>query len=166
MVLNDFPIRWQGIHRGHSTGIGYVQPTCLNELLFQLWPQVVMQKAAEQINKTSRSYSYTLPSLNVDSEVTITGDQLQKDLRIWLSPPDPSTNHNIARKSHHRGTATWFIQGDTFQEWKSTGSLFWIHGNRKYLSPVLTFLWPMPVLSYCSRFWKECLVVCIGSTLL
>ncbi|KAH9964694.1 hypothetical protein BGW80DRAFT_1447982 [Lactifluus volemus] len=57
------------------------------------------------------------------------GDQLQRDIRIWLSPPDPSTNHNIARTAHHKGTAAWFIQGDTFQEWKTRGSLLWIHGK-------------------------------------
>ena len=48
----------------------------------------------------------------------------------WLSPPDPSTNHNIACGTHHKKTATWFFQGNIFREWKSTGSLLWIHGKR------------------------------------
>ena len=39
-------------------------------------------------------------------------------------------NHNIARKVHHRDTAVWFIQGDVFRQWKSTGRLLWIHGLR------------------------------------
>jgi len=43
-------------------------------------------------------------------------------------------NQNIARKAHHRGTATWFTQGDDFQKWKSTGSLMWIHGLRSSIS--------------------------------
>ncbi|KAH9964684.1 hypothetical protein BGW80DRAFT_1447977 [Lactifluus volemus] len=55
-------------------------------------------------------------------------DQLQKDIRMWLTPPDPSTNHNIARTAHHNGTAAWFIQSETFQKWKTSGSLLWIHG--------------------------------------
>ena len=58
------------------------------------------------------------------------GDQLQKDIRSWLSPPDPSKNHNIARDSHYDGTGKWFTQGVTLERWKTTGSLLWIHGKR------------------------------------
>jgi hypothetical protein len=54
----------------------------------------------------------------------------------WLSPPDPSTNHNIAYDSHHEGTATWFLQGSIFEEWKSTPSLLWIHGKRALFFPL------------------------------
>jgi hypothetical protein len=54
---------------------------------------------------------------------------LQEKLQKWLSPPDPSTNHNIARKAHHNGTASWFFQGSIFKQWKSS-SLLWIHGKR------------------------------------
>jgi len=55
--------------------------------------------------------------------------QLQEKVRTWLSPPDPSINHHNARKAQHGGTANWFIQGPTFQEWKKNGSLLWIRGN-------------------------------------
>ncbi|KAH9034385.1 hypothetical protein EDB83DRAFT_2296286 [Lactarius deliciosus] len=56
-------------------------------------------------------------------------NQIKQLLRTWLSPADPSTNHNIARKAQHKGTAVWFFQGNIFIEWKSTGSLLWIHGK-------------------------------------
>ncbi|KAF8258295.1 hypothetical protein EI94DRAFT_1623211 [Lactarius quietus] len=49
--------------------------------------------------------------------------------RMWLSPPDPSENQNIACEVCYDGTATWFIQGSTFLEWNMTGSLLWIHGK-------------------------------------
>ena len=64
--------------------------------------------------------------------IILTGSQIRQDLRTWLSPPDPSTNHNIARNSHHKGTANWFFEGTTYKEWKSVGSesLLWIHGKR------------------------------------
>ena len=62
--------------------------------------------------------------------VCMTGDQLQRDIRSWLSPPDPSTNHNIVCDSHRAGSSTWFTQDATFDEWRSTGSLLWIHGKR------------------------------------
>jgi hypothetical protein len=68
--------------------------------------------------------------------IIITGNQLLQDLSRWLSPPDPSTNHNIACNAHRKGTATWFIEGGIYKEWKSTGSesLLWIHGRRVPLS--------------------------------
>jgi hypothetical protein len=60
----------------------------------------------------------------------VAGDQLQKDSRSWLSPPDPSQNYNIACEIHQDGTATWFFQGSIFTEWNVKGSLLWIHGKR------------------------------------
>jgi NACHT domain-containing protein len=68
--------------------------------------------------------------------IIVTGNQLRQDLHRWLSPPDPSTNHNIACSAHHEGTATWFLDGSTYKEWKSVGSesLLWIHGKCALLS--------------------------------
>ncbi|KAI9438067.1 hypothetical protein H4582DRAFT_232826 [Lactarius indigo] len=63
---------------------------------------------------------------NVDE---IKWNQLTQLLRAWLSPADPSTNHIIARKAQHKGTAVWFFQDSIFFGWKSTGSLLWIHGK-------------------------------------
>jgi hypothetical protein len=60
------------------------------------------------------------------------GDQMQRDVYAWLSPPDASTNHNIACEVYHNGTAQWFIKGSTFGEWKTSGSLLWIHGMRSF----------------------------------
>ena len=61
----------------------------------------------------------------------------QVNHRGWLSPPDPSTNHSIACRAHHKRFATWFFQGNTYREWKSTPSLIWIHGKRAPLSQFL-----------------------------
>ncbi|KAH9165684.1 hypothetical protein EDB89DRAFT_2133058 [Lactarius sanguifluus] len=63
------------------------------------------------------------------AEVEATGTQLRQELRKWVSPPDPSTNHNIACEASHKQTAEWFFQGNKMNEWKSTGSLLWIHGK-------------------------------------
>ena len=62
----------------------------------------------------------------------IAGDQLRYDIQLWLSPPDPSTNHNFVWKARHRGTAAWFFESNTFTEWKARGSLLWIHGKRMF----------------------------------
>ena len=62
----------------------------------------------------------------------------QLNLRTWLSAPEPSINHNTACKTQHAGTATWFIQSNTFRDWKKNGSLLWVHGNRTHLPSFLS----------------------------
>jgi hypothetical protein len=62
-----------------------------------------------------------------------TRNQLRENLRKWLSPPDPSNNHNIACALRHEGTAKWFFEGSIFNDWKSTSSLLWIHGKRAHI---------------------------------
>ena len=95
----------------------------------------VIQQTADDVDQVKRSwslnYSYYIHVKHAGSSI-LTGIQLRKELRRWLSPPDPSTSHNIAFNAHHRGTATWFFKGRTYKEWKSTGSesLLWIHGKR------------------------------------
>jgi len=60
----------------------------------------------------------------------LAGNESRKSLREWVTPPDPSMNHNIAWELHHGGTAQWFFKGSMVGEWKSTGSLLWIYGKR------------------------------------
>ncbi|KAH9177996.1 hypothetical protein EDB89DRAFT_1810093, partial [Lactarius sanguifluus] len=57
------------------------------------------------------------------------GNELRKDLRKWIAPPDPSVNYNTASDAHHEGTAAWCTKGDTLANWKTYGSLLWIHGK-------------------------------------
>jgi len=88
----------------------------------------------------------------------LSGNQLQESTHKWLSPPDPSTNHNIAISTHHKKTATWFFEGRTYQEWKSTGSLFWVH--RKRLScPLSDMTWSSDTILSCSWFRQKCYLV-------
>ncbi|KAH9178001.1 hypothetical protein EDB89DRAFT_1819122, partial [Lactarius sanguifluus] len=57
------------------------------------------------------------------------GNELRKDLRNWIAPPDPSVNYNTASDAHHEGTAAWCTKGNTLANWKRSGSLLWIHGK-------------------------------------
>jgi hypothetical protein len=61
-------------------------------------------------------------------------NQWRHGLRKWLSSPDPSTNHIISCGAQHAGSAKWFFRGSHFEEWKSIGSLLWIHGKRTSLA--------------------------------
>ena len=72
-----------------------------------------------------------------------TGNQLRDSLLRWLSPSDPSINHNLASKAHHNGTAPWFFRGNIFNLWKSTGSFLWVHGKRMSLL-TLSVCWSDP----------------------
>lgn len=47
----------------------------------------------------------------------------------WLSPPDCSTNANLARKQRHQGTGTWLLDSTAFQEWQSgSRQHLWLYG--------------------------------------
>ncbi|KAH9971091.1 hypothetical protein BGW80DRAFT_1253522 [Lactifluus volemus] len=56
-------------------------------------------------------------------------DQMRRDLQHWLSPPNPSKNHNTACAARHDGTTTWLTQSDTLVNWQSSGSLLWVCGK-------------------------------------
>lgn len=47
----------------------------------------------------------------------------------WLSPPDYSTNANLARERRHPGTGTWLLNSLAFQEWKlGSRQHLWLYG--------------------------------------
>ncbi|KAH9975095.1 hypothetical protein BGW80DRAFT_1251273 [Lactifluus volemus] len=86
--------------------------------------ETVLQKM-DQLIKEESSMAATLAmqgvlAINTKAEIN--------DMLAWLSAPDPSTNHVTAREHCHDGTTTWFVQG-VFEEWRSTGSLLWVHGK-------------------------------------
>jgi hypothetical protein len=90
------------------------------------------KETKQVVDQVKRSSSPKLISTDHRALNIISENQLRENIRMWLSPPDPSTNHNIACDTHHKKTATWFFQGSIFREWKSTAlpSLLWIHGKR------------------------------------
>ena len=91
--------------------------------------KVATQQPAIDIDQVKR-LSSSLISADHGALRILSEKQLRESVHRWLSPPDPSTNHNIACDTHHKKTASWFFQGSIFQEWKSTGELLWVHGKR------------------------------------
>jgi len=96
-----------------------------------------MRDTAFDVDQVKRSSSSPVTMASQYSVILI-GNQIRQDLRMWLFPPDPSTNHNTARKTYLEGTATWFFRGGLFKEWKSGPSLLWIHGKRTSPVPLPT----------------------------
>ena len=92
-----------------------------------------MHQVASDLNKAKRKPFFDVVVADWDHQDSPTGDSLQKDIFAWLSPPDPWKNHHDACKSRHRGTGEWFIQSNTFLEWRTSevpSSLLWVHGKR------------------------------------
>jgi len=94
-----------------------------------------VQALDRKLDDTNRSLSPIThaPIPNSEHSDLFTGNLLRDNLLRWLSPSDPSINHNIASKAHHDGTAQWFFQGRIFNEWKYTASFLWVHGKRVFL---------------------------------
>ncbi|KAH9170736.1 hypothetical protein EDB89DRAFT_2071643 [Lactarius sanguifluus] len=82
----------------------------------------------------------------VDSE----GNELRKDLRNWITPPDPSVNYNAASGVHQKGTAAWCIEGDTLANWKTFGTLLWIHGKPGSGKSILSSVIVRDIKSMCN----------------
>ena len=97
-----------------------------------------VQGIDNKLDQVNRSSSPNFPSLHSEYPDILTGHQLRDSLFRWLSPPDPSTTHNIASKSRQDGTAQWFFQGTIFKHWKANGSFLWLYGIR-------TSIWPFTV---------------------
>ena len=86
-----------------------------------------------KLGDTNRPSSLSFPTFHSKCSDLFAGNLLRDNLLRWLSPSDPSANHNIASKAHHDGTGQWFFQGGIFNEWKSAGSFLWVHGKRVFL---------------------------------
>ena len=119
--------------------------------------KVATQKTAADVDQV-KSLSSNLISADYRILRIIPGNQLRESIHRWLSPPDPSTNHNIACGTHHKKTASWFFQGSIFREWKSTGSLLWVHGKR--LPRPLSNLPSSNSILYCSWLGQKRPLVC------
>ena len=93
---------------------------------------VAIQEVFNQVDNLNRESYPNLITTDHKALISRTGNELRKDLRKWISPPDPSVNFNTASDAHHEGTAKWCTKGGTVITWKESGSLLWIHGKRKY----------------------------------
>ncbi|KAH9018457.1 hypothetical protein EDB84DRAFT_647789 [Lactarius hengduanensis] len=89
----------------------------------------IIQQTANSVDELRCSSSPSFTVSHCSRLNLLIGNHIKQLLRTWLSPADPSTNHNIAQKAQYKGTAVWFFQGSIFVKWKSTGSLLWIHGK-------------------------------------
>jgi hypothetical protein len=114
------------------------------ERLDRLIDDEVRATVAQTLQAVNKAERELLPSVIIDDQgpESIAGDNVQRNVKEWLSPPDPWENHNVVHDTRHDGTGTWLIQGDTCTKWKSSGrsSLLWINGKRQYFV-LLCLIW-------------------------
>ena len=71
--------------------------------------RVITQQTVDDADQVKRSWFSNCFYMGIAGSSSVTGCQLRQDIRRWLSPPDPSTNNNIASSASHKGTAEWFF---------------------------------------------------------
>ena len=124
--------------------------------------RLVVQHAANDIDEIRCSWLPNIAIICSSLLNLLAGNQFIQLLRSWLSPADPSTNHNIARGAQHNGTAAWLFQGKIIIKWKSTASLLWIHGKRAFPSSSFRRA-TLTASDNGSGLWEECHLVCSAS---
>ena len=92
----------------------------------------VGDKVDGKLDDINRSSSLPSPASHSELSDPLIGNLLHNNLLRWLSPSDPSINHNIANKARHNGTAQWFFQGSIFKKWKSARPFLWIHRKHEF----------------------------------
>src|SRR5216684_3132217 len=121
--------RWKGVNGWYQTGFGYVyRPKQIAPLL-----TLARSFSSPSVERNKQDETFVVYPLQfVARSNNLAGDQLRWEVQHWLSPPDPSTNQNFVRRARHKGTAAWFFESIALTEWKSRGSLLWIHGKRMF----------------------------------
>ena len=89
----------------------------------------MVQQIVSDMSSHDCSYCHGFVTNTGTSSHTIVGKQLLRDLQGWLTPPDPSTNHNTASGLQQERTADWVFSENIYREWELSGSLLWIHGK-------------------------------------
>ena len=122
-----------------------------------------MHQVTNDLNKTKREPFFDVMVADWDNRDCPIGDNLQESISRWLSTPDPWKNHHAASKSRHSGTAEWFIEGNTFLEWKTSempGSLLWVHGKRLLIPRFCGSTETKISFWFRSGRWKKRVLVC------
>ncbi|EWZ78701.1 hypothetical protein FOWG_17079 [Fusarium oxysporum f. sp. lycopersici MN25] len=96
------------------------------DLLHQIPPSKV--EAEKPISEILSSIEST-GNETKQAVMSMASDRRVAKIERWLSPPDCSTNANLARKHRHPGTGAWLLNSPAFQEWKlGTRQHLWLYG--------------------------------------
>ncbi|KAH2002041.1 hypothetical protein KXV45_003538 [Aspergillus fumigatus] len=101
--------------------LAYVPVTEVQETKRVLEVLQLVQQQIDSVRQTTVATKATTDSIRSD---------LRTDkIRVWLNPPDPSTNANHARTLRHEGSGSWLLENPLFQSWQSGSRRhLWLHG--------------------------------------
>ncbi|KAI0258430.1 hypothetical protein BC834DRAFT_963313, partial [Gloeopeniophorella convolvens] len=125
-MLSVFALATQQIRQGRLKKYGKIllgQDAEIDEAV-----KTLDKLTAEEHKAVAALTLWTVHGLAVDMSEQ-RREEMYREIRKWLSPPDPSTNHNDTQDRHHEGTSTWLVNSKDFLEWKAQGSLLWISGK-------------------------------------
>ncbi|KAI0289225.1 hypothetical protein BC826DRAFT_634504 [Russula brevipes] len=100
----------------------------IKKVLKRLAGKTDVEDAVSRLDALTKDENLAVVAKSLELLYKAQRDQLWRDFKTWLSPPDPSVNHNTACKTQQSGTARWFIESSTFRDWKEDNSLLWIRG--------------------------------------
>jgi len=93
---------------------------------------MIFSRLSQAIQGNVTSLNESMEELKIGQQASLKDRQQGKIFR-WLSSPDPSSNHNSARKKQQPKTGAWFLDGSQFDQWRTNpNSFLWLHGIRKY----------------------------------
>ncbi len=83
-------------------------------------------------------------------------DNKHKEIRRWLSAPDPSSNYNRALKHRHARSGDWFLKSDAYMDWLSgSSSLLWLYGIPGCGKTILSSAIIQETITYCGSRSKS-----------
>jgi len=93
---------------------------------------MIVSRLSQAIQGNVTSLNESMEEFKIGQQAYLKDRQQEKIFR-WLSSPDPSSNHNSARKKQQSTTGAWFLDGSQFDQWRTNpNSFLWLHGIRKY----------------------------------
>ncbi|KAI9856111.1 MAG: hypothetical protein M1813_009229 [Trichoglossum hirsutum] len=108
-----------------------------------------IQDKARMIHDTTQGMQENFAKLH-QSFTSMRMDDQREKIHRWLSPPDPSFNHNEACKKRQAETGTWFVRSEQFADWKTNpNSFLWLHGIPGCGKTILTSTIVEDVLQHC-----------------
>ncbi|KAK2063232.1 ankyrin repeat protein [Colletotrichum caudatum] len=115
-------MEWQGF--AAMTAAAYAKDIICRILPNQLEAERKIKEVLESMKESLASIELTTVEMKTQIDRMSSNSHVQK-IKEWLSPPDTSTNYNLARERRHKGTGLWFLKTSAYQEWE--------HGSRKHL---------------------------------
>ena len=88
---------------------------------------VAIHNIGLKTNETVSAIKDTVSEVQ-DQAYLVNQENERRDIRRWLSAPDPSVNHNRASHSRQGSTGSWFLKSEAFTRWQQQKLITWLYG--------------------------------------